>query len=156
MLEDVVFEVAAVDNAEQILALQQTAYVSEAEIYGDFRIPPLLETLDEMRQSIGTQLVLKATCGGQIVGSVRAIVEGDSCFIGRLIVHPDYQNQGLGTQLLGRVELCCAEVGRYELFTGERSVRNLHLYEKLGYRKFKREVLSDRVTLVFLEKNGKR
>ena len=41
---------------------------------------------------------------------------------------------------------------RFELFTGERSERNLHLYQKLGYRSFRSERLNERVTLVFLEK----
>jgi hypothetical protein len=43
-------------------------------------------------------------------------------------------------------------VDRSELFTGERSERNLRLYERNGYRAFRRQELSPRVTLVFLEK----
>jgi hypothetical protein len=41
---------------------------------------------------------------------------------------------------------------RYELFTGERSERNLHLYQKLGYKPFRSERLNEKVILVFLEK----
>jgi len=41
---------------------------------------------------------------------------------------------------------------RYELFTGEKSTGNIRLYERLGYRIFRRERLSERVTLVFMEK----
>jgi hypothetical protein len=41
---------------------------------------------------------------------------------------------------------------RYELFTGERSERNIRLYRKLGYTSFRKATLSDLVMLVYMEK----
>ena len=41
---------------------------------------------------------------------------------------------------------------RCELFTGHLSARNLYLYEKLDYHKFKSEKVSDKLTKIFLEK----
>ncbi|MGB6628338.1 MAG: hypothetical protein WBE61_09395, partial [Nitrososphaeraceae archaeon] len=41
---------------------------------------------------------------------------------------------------------------RYELFTGHKSARNLHLYQKLGYDEFKRIPVDESLTMVFLEK----
>jgi hypothetical protein len=41
---------------------------------------------------------------------------------------------------------------RYELFTGERSLRNLYLYLKVGYRIFRQEKLDERVNVIYLEK----
>jgi hypothetical protein len=41
---------------------------------------------------------------------------------------------------------------RFELFTSERSERNMYLYVKFGYREFKRVPLNEKTTLVFLEK----
>jgi hypothetical protein len=41
---------------------------------------------------------------------------------------------------------------RYELFTGYRSERNLHLYHKLGYTRFREETISPQLRFVFLEK----
>lgn len=41
---------------------------------------------------------------------------------------------------------------RFELFTGFKSKKNLYLYNKLGYKEFKREKINDRLTLVYLEK----
>ncbi len=43
---------------------------------------------------------------------------------------------------------------RFELFTGARSERNLHLYGKLGYRVVEQRQVSDRLALVSLEKPG--
>jgi len=47
-------------------------------------------------------------------------------------------------------------VQRYELFTSERSTRNLYLYQKLGYHIFRAEQLTAKVTIVYLEKMNQR
>ena len=39
-------------DAEAILALQKLAYKDEAKIYGDFQIPPLLETLRRSQKQV--------------------------------------------------------------------------------------------------------
>jgi hypothetical protein len=43
---------------------------------------------------------------------------------------------------------------RFELFTGHLSKRNLYLYRKLGYRPVRREPVSEKLTMVFLEKRN--
>ena len=149
-------ERADVKDAPEILALQKLAYQSEAEIYGDYTIAPLIQTLAEMQADFARQVVLKAVADGgterRIVGSVRAYQEGDTCHIGRLIVHPEWQNQGIGTQLMDEIEHAFAQAGRFELFTGYRSEKNLHLYHKLGYRALQEQKVNEQLTLVFLTK----
>ena len=150
-------EPATVDDAREILALQKLAYQGEAALYGAYDIPPLTQTLAEMEADLARQTVLKAVhetgaAGPAIVGSVRAYEQEGTCHIGRLIVHPDHQNRGLGTRLLHEIEAVYPQAERYELFTGHKSARNLHLYDKLGYRAFSRQRVSDALTIVFLEK----
>ena len=41
---------------------------------------------------------------------------------------------------------------RHELFTGQNSEKNLYLYRKLGYTIFKHQALTEKMTLVFMEK----
>ena len=147
-------EPAQLTDAPQILALQKLAYLSEAEINQDYTIPPLTQTLEGIEREFQTQTVLKAILDGKIIGSVRAYLQGGTCYIGRLIVHPDFQNRGIGAKLLRAIEERFAQAGRYELFTGEKSERNLYFYQKWGYRIFRKEELTDKVTLVYLEKKG--
>ncbi len=139
-------------DAAEILALQKLAYHDEAAIYDEFGIPPLTQTLDEMRADLEQQTCLKATIDGRIAGSVRAYLSEGTCFIGRLIVHPDLQNRGIGTRLMNEIEHLFSHAARFELFTGHLSERNLYLYRKLGYRPFKEGRISDALTLVYLEK----
>ena len=97
-------ERAQLDDAAEILALQKLAYQSEAAIYDTDDIPPLTQTLAEMEADLERQTVLVARetgpAGPAIVGSVRAHAQDGTCHVGRLIVHPDRQNRGLGTRLL--------------------------------------------------------
>ena len=144
---------ATLEDAAEILALQKLAWQSEAALYSIYDLPPLTETLDEMEADLEQQVVLKLVDDHRIVGSVTAYEEQGTCHIGRLIVHPDCQNRGLGTRLLREIEGAFAhECERYALFTGHKSERNLHLYRKLGYREVRREPVSEVLTLVHLEK----
>ncbi len=145
-------ERAVVADAGAILALQKCAYRSEAEIYDDFAIPPLRQTLAEMQQDLVDQLVLKALLADRIVGSVRALERDGTCHIGRLIVDPERQNRGIGRRLLAAIEDHFPTARRYELFTGHRSERNLAFYRKLGYAAFRTETASGRLSVVYLEK----
>ena len=145
-------ERATVDDAESILSLQKLAYQSEAEIYDDFTIPPLTQTLEEIKKDFESQIFLKTVAGGKIIGSVRAFMKEGTCYVGRLIVHPDLQNQGIGTQLMNRVEKTFKEAKRFEIFTGHKSERNLYLYEKLGFKRFKTVTASEKLIIVYLEK----
>ncbi len=147
-------ERAELGDAAEILALQKLAYQSEAERYDDHTLPPLQQTPEGMEADLRAQTVLKATDDGRIVGSVRGRVTDGTCHVGRLIVHPDLQNRGLGTQLLSELERACPDVERFELFTGHLSAPALHIYRKLGYQVFRKEYVHERLTLVYLEKQA--
>ena len=150
--DEVVIARANVDDAKEILDLQKLAYHSEAAIYNDYSIPPLTQTLEEITADFGKQRFLKASVDGHIIGSVRAFESESTCFIGRLIVHPDFQNKGIGTWLMNDVEKSFDHASRYELFTGNKSERNLYLYQKLGYERFRTESVTASLALVHLEK----
>ena len=149
-----IIEKATVSDAEELLALQKLAYRSEAEIYNDFSIPPLIQTLESMKEDFKNQLFLKAFLDGRIIGSVRAYSKEETCHIGRLIVHPDYQNRGIGTRLMNDIERIFNDCKRFELFTGDKSERNLRLYQELGYRIFKASKIMDQTNIVFLERKA--
>jgi len=143
---------AEISDAKQVLELQKIAYLSEAEIYNNYSIPPLIQKIEEIIEDFSNQVVLKAEVAYRIIGSVRAYRENDTCFIGKLIVHPDFQNQGIGSKLLNEIEQIFSNGHRFELFTGYKSEKNLYLYRKYGYKIFKTEFLTDKLTLVYLEK----
>jgi ribosomal protein S18 acetylase RimI-like enzyme len=144
------------DDAEKILKLQYLCYQREAELYGDYGIEPLTQTLAALRAELGEGCVLVARLGEEVVGSVRGTVDSDgTARIAKLIVHPRMQRHGLGGRLLRAIEERLAaerEAKRYRLFTGHRSEGNLRLYRKLGYAQTGTEQVNRRLSLVTMEK----
>jgi GNAT superfamily N-acetyltransferase len=137
------------------LAVQYEAYAQEAALYGGVTLPPQVETEDELRGVLASAMVLKAVANGAIIGSVRGREEDGTCYVGRLVVTPERQGEGLGGALLAAIEEVFAHVGRFELFTGHKSVKNLGFYGRRRYVAFRRQRESAAVTLVFLEKSNR-
>jgi ribosomal protein S18 acetylase RimI-like enzyme len=152
----VTISAADTDDAEKILKLQYLCFQREAELYGDYTIEPLTQTLAELRAELGEGCVLVARLGEEVVGSVRGSVDADgTARIAKLIVHPRMQRHGLGGRLLRAIEDRLAaerEAKRFRLFTGHRSEGNLRLYQRLGYARTGTEQVSRRVSLITLEK----
>jgi ribosomal protein S18 acetylase RimI-like enzyme len=139
------------EDLQEILALQYLAYQSEAELLGNKDIPPLKQTFESITDEFSKSLFLKATDNGKIIGSVRASVSEGTLYVGKLIVHPSSQGQGIGTRLLQEIEYI-SECECLELFTSSKSVRNIRLYERLGYTIFKKEKISEELVFIYLHK----
>jgi len=96
-------------------------------------------------------VILKAIVNNRIVGSVRVRKHNNHCYIGRLFVHPAYQNNGVGKHLM-----CTAEkvfdVPRYELVTGNLDEKNIVFYTNLGYKIYSKEKAADNLYYVHMEK----
>ncbi|WP_370418509.1 GNAT family N-acetyltransferase [Streptomyces sp. QH1-20] len=152
----VTISAATEHDAEQIFKLQYLCYQSEAELYGDYSLEPLTQSLDALRAELGDGCVLVARLGEEVVGSVRGTVDGQgTAVITGLIVHPRMRRHGLGGRLLGALEErlageCSARL--YRLATGQRSEGNLRLYRKWGYAQTGTEQITRKLTLVTLEK----
>lgn len=147
-----IVERVKLEDTKEILNLQKLAYESEAEIYSDYTIPPLTQTLEEIIIDFENQVFLKASVGEKIIASVRAYMKQETCLIGRLIVQPGFQGQGIGTKLMNEIEGHFSTAKRFELFTGHRSKRNIYLYQKLGYQVFKKARVKKNLTLLYMEK----
>ena len=145
-------EKAQIEDLKEILELQYLAYQSEAKLFGDMDIPPLKQTIEEVCEEYKKGIILKKVDDrGVIIGSVRAYQEGQTVYIGKLMVHPEMQKQGIGTKLLCEIENQYPNQ-RYELFTSTKSSDNIRLYERLGYKKYKEEIVTPELQFVYLEK----
>jgi len=134
-LRPTVLAVAEPADAGELWTLQRAAYLPEGQLHETFDIPPLQETLDELREALRSATVLVAWRGGRLVGSVRGERQDDDVwYVGRLLVAPDQQGRGLGSALLRAIEQRAPdEVQTLRLVTGFRSASNLRLYARHGY-----------------------
>jgi len=145
---------AEITDAESIIMLQRLSYQSEAKIYNDWSLPALTQTVESLCAEFEKSVILKATKNGDIIGSVRATISDNICKIGRLIVHPESQRQGIGSNLLNKIETLYAHAEKFELFTGSKSLSNIRLYEKNGYSISHTQTLSENVSIIFLIKKN--
>lgn len=140
-------------DLQKILDLQYLAYQSEAKLFDNTNIPPLRQTLAEVESEYQKGVVLKAVDeNNTIIGSVRAYCDNGTVYIGKLMVHPEKQGQGIGTQLLSAMENEYPNQ-RYELFTSSKSKKNIELYERAGYKIFSEKQITDELKFVYLEKH---
>jgi ribosomal protein S18 acetylase RimI-like enzyme len=145
---------AAEKDLDQILQLQKKAFHGQALIYNDFSLPSLTQTLDDLKRESASKDIYMMVLEGKIVASVRCFVKDRTLSIEKLIVDPDLQNQGIGSRVMREIECrYAASVDRYELSTGHKSERNLHLYKKLGYHEIRRERLNNNCDLMVMEKD---
>lgn len=84
--------------AAEVLRLQRAAYRAEAHLIGSDRIPPLSESLDELRACGET--FLGAYLYGDLVGAVSWKIDDDTIDIHRLVVDPGHFRRGIGTTLI--------------------------------------------------------
>ena len=87
--------------------MQRACWVPEARANSSTDLPPLTETLDEVRASFEQWRTWVVRGGGRLVGSVRGRVSPLDPTVwesGRLMVAPDLQGRGLGRSLLEHAE----------------------------------------------------
>ncbi|MBV9845698.1 MAG: GNAT family N-acetyltransferase [Kutzneria sp.] len=128
-------------DAGEVLTLQRAAFVTEAQTHNDPMLPPLLQSLDELRAELDRSTVRAWGIreAGRLIASVRLELDGTVARLGRASVAPDRQGRGVGTRLLRAAEdQVPGTITAIELFTGEHSSANLRLYRRLGYVEFHR------------------
>lgn len=154
-MENIIIQMAEENDLSEILDIQKIAFTRVAKKYNLDDLPPLKQTLEDIRKEFKNFIFLKALLDNKIVGSVRAYAKNDTCFINKLIVLPEYQNKSIGTKLMNEIEKQFkSNIQRYELFTGSRDTKNKYLYEKLGYVIFKKEKYNDNITFVYMDKSA--
>ncbi|GAA2450988.1 GNAT family N-acetyltransferase [Streptomyces sp. NPDC051041] len=152
----VTISAATEQDAEQIFRLQYLCFQSEAALYGNYRIDPLVQTLDSVRREVAEDCVFVARLGDEVVGSVRGrVTEDGAASIGKLCVHPRLQGHGIGARLLRAAESALAQergATRFRLHTGHRGEGGLRLYRRVGYQAVGTSEGPDGVPVIVLEK----
>ncbi|MCY9512765.1 GNAT family N-acetyltransferase [Paenibacillus apiarius] len=137
------------ETLEQLWYLQRLAYRIEADILGFERIPPLMDTIADLRQTSETFYGWWADV--ELVGALSYEMAAPAIMdICRLMVRPDHFRQGIGTELLKHA-LQLPQASTYWIATGVRNVAALKLYEREGFRAVRDEEIVSGVWLRHLE-----
>ena len=94
------------DDIDQILEITTEAFNKYKELAGtSCSLAALNETRETIANDIENKIVLVAYINGKVVGSVRVEVTGDTAYLSRFGVSPDYQNLGIGKALMNLVDI---------------------------------------------------
>jgi ribosomal protein S18 acetylase RimI-like enzyme len=135
----------------EILALQRLSYQQEGQIIGYDRIPALFDTPESLLQS--GEMFWGCYTGGELVGLISASGQKEVLEICRLVVHPQFQRQGIATKLLGYL----VEIGREYIYlrvsAASKNIPALALYQKNHFKEIARRQTSDGLELVTLQRS---
>ncbi|MCP4361095.1 MAG: GNAT family N-acetyltransferase [Chloroflexi bacterium] len=71
---------------------------------------------------------------GRIIGGAIIFDQGKGLIVlGRIFIHPDYQNKGIGSQVMLQLERAYPQARHWRLGTPEWNKRNHAFYRKMGY-----------------------
>jgi len=133
-MANIIIRRARLLQAKEILEIQKLAFQSEAEIHKNYGISPLVQTIESIEDDFSTYHFYIAVLENKIIGSVKVrLIENIHLWIGRLVVHPDYQGRGIGKKIMVYVENKYRNVEVFLLYTAEKSIRNVTFYKSLGY-----------------------
>jgi GNAT superfamily N-acetyltransferase len=133
-IKSVSLQSAAEDEFAGLLEIQKEAFARYTDHLSPAQIPPLNETLEDMRKDMTCKSIIAAYVDGSLAGSIRYYMKGGVCIIERLSVKPGLQGAGIGRSLIEAVEkMVRGKAHKLYLETGLLENNLLLFYTKLGY-----------------------
>ncbi|MEC0129205.1 GNAT family N-acetyltransferase [Paenibacillus pabuli] len=118
----------------QLWRLQHMAYRLEAEIIGFQDIPPLMDTMETLR-NCGETFYGYIDEDGELIGAVAvAEEETNTLTITRMMVHPEHFRKGIAASLMVHVFEQHPDFPRYIVSTGTLNQPAVKLYTKFGFK----------------------
>ena len=127
---------ASEKDVEQIKAITIEAFNKYRELAAtDYPLAALSETNEDILNDIKNNLVLVAYINGKVVGSVRVSVDGETAYLSRFGVSPDFQNLGIGKALMNLVDINMKVMGvkQIQLHTGAKIKPLIMFYYGRGF-----------------------
>ena len=134
-------ELATIQDVPALLDLQRKAFGPLCEALDWKDSPVLTESLEHAYEEFARCTTLKVQNGeGLIIGSVNGNVTDGSLYIGRLMVLPEYHQQGIGKQLFREIQSRLPH-SRAWLCTCQQVRPPYEFYLREGFKPYKSERL---------------
>lgn len=136
------------DEAQKLLAIQKEAFFDDLMKYQDHDTNPVNEPIERLHMKIDMFLHYTIWYGNEIIGGVDVRdLKGNKYRLNRIFLCLTYQNKGLGSQIMERIEREFPSAIEWHLDTPHLNIRNHHFYEKLGYEKVGEHQISEKLYL---------
>ena len=145
-------ELATILDVPALLDLQRKAFGPLCEELDWKDAPVLTESLEHAYEKLARCTTLKVQNDeGVIIGSVNGNVTDGSLYIGRLMVLPEYQQQGIGKQLFREIQSLLPH-NRVWLCTCKQVRPPYEFSLREGFKPYKSEEVGPGLTWAYLEK----
>ncbi|KMZ41547.1 MULTISPECIES: GNAT family N-acetyltransferase [Bacillales] len=139
-------------TVQKLWNMQKRAYRVEAELIGTEDIPPLRESVEQLRACGET--FYGYIEGDELAGAVSFMIEGETLDIHRMIVDPIHFRKGIASQLLASVhEHGCSKI---VVATGSLNEPAVRLYERHEFTLTDKKEVKPGLWLSFFEKTIRR
>ena len=118
--------------AAAVVTVQRAAYRVEADLIGYDRIPPLLESEEDVMAL--DLVILGVHDDGQLVGLAGYEVDDGVVEINRLAVDPRWFRRGIARALVKEIHARIPAAGRFVVSTGAANTPATTFYASLGYQ----------------------
>jgi ribosomal protein S18 acetylase RimI-like enzyme len=117
---------------KELFELQRASYLVEAKLINFFEIPPLKESLQDLKMCRET---FKGYFDGdELAGAISYTIDGHELTICRMVVDPNHFRKGIAQRLLAEVEKNNKEMNVLKVSTGKENTPAKRLYLKNGYK----------------------
>ena len=146
-------ELATIQDVPELQELQHKAFGPQCIELGWEDAPPMTESLEHAYEDFAQCTTLKVLEDeGRIIGSIRGNVTDGSLYMGRLMVLPEYRQQGIGKQLFREIQSRLPH-NRAWLCTCKQVQAPYEFYLREGFRPYKDEIVGPGLTWVYMEKS---
>lgn len=148
-------ELATIEDVPALLDLQRKAFGPICEDLGWDDAPILSERLEQVYEEFAKCTTMKVqNQDGVVIGSVFGRLENDSLYIGRLMVLPEYQQNGIGKRLFREIQSRIPHHHAW-LCTCQQVRPPYEFYLREGFKPYKSEQVGSGLTWVYMEKYQK-
>ncbi len=137
-------------TAEQIVDLQKKAYVMEAELIGFYDIPPLKDTVDDVKHC--DEIFYGYYEDDVLAGLISYKLEEEVLDIYRVAVRPEYFRRGIARQMVEFIQTNNKGIRKTIVSTGLKNQPAVSLYLKLGFKKVREVEVAHDVYIACFEK----
>ncbi len=139
-------------DAQELLALQKRGFQDIYEKYQDHETSPVNEPLERLTAKLEQPFTFfyRIVVDGAAVGAIRIVDKRDGSLkrISPLFILPEHRGKGYAQEAILALEALHGDTG-WDLETIAQEPRNIHLYEKMGYRPSgKITVINERMTII--------
>ncbi|KOP69667.1 hypothetical protein AMS59_22340 [Lysinibacillus sp. FJAT-14745] len=153
---NIVIKRTNVIEAPILLAIQKEAFEDDLRKYEDHDTSPVNEPIERLLRKIELFIHYTVWHNNEIIGGIDVRDLKDNKYrLNRIFISKNYQNKGLGSEIMKLVEEEFPSAVEWVLDTPHLNIRNHHFYEKIGYKKSGQHQINEKLILIDYTKKVK-